>query len=258
MAVAVGFVALSLAVGSSVPPAARLVPALLAAAALAVLWHGPPCRTAGGRARGPGRAVVAAALAVGFSSTWAFGVVLVIGSAMLQQVRGMGPMAAGATFLAFSGAFALAGAAVGRMVRRAGVGTTMGAGMALTVVGLALLALLPVRRRPRGDRGRPRRRRPRPGTGVRRVDHRVARRGAGRLDRRGHRVGADPPPARLGARRGRLGRHRGHRRGGASTAEIADLQRLALRPRRRRGGARLSRPSPPSGPGATTASPSRR
>ncbi len=142
-AVAVGFVALSLAVGSSVPPAARLVPALLAAAALAVLWHGrragrpvvDPAALAGPWSR--------AALAVGFSSTWAFGVVLVIGSAMLQQVRGMGPMAAGTTFLAFSGAFALAGAAVGRMVRRAGVGTTMGAGMALTVVGLALLALLP-------------------------------------------------------------------------------------------------------------------
>ncbi len=142
-AVAVGFVALSLAVGSSVSAAARLVPALLAVAALTVLWRGrrngrpvvEPAALAGPWSR--------AALAVGFSSTWAFGVVLVIGSALLQQVRGMGPMAAGVTFLAFSGAFALAGAAVGRMVRRAGVGTTMGTGMALTVVGLALLALLP-------------------------------------------------------------------------------------------------------------------
>jgi MFS family permease len=142
-AVAVGFVALSLAVGSSVSAAARLVPALLAVAALTVLWCGrrngrpvvEPAALAGPWSR--------AALAVGFSSTWAFGVVLVIGSALLQQVRGMGPMAAGATFLAFSGAFALAGAAVGRLVRRAGVGTTMGVGMALTVVGLGSLALLP-------------------------------------------------------------------------------------------------------------------
>ena len=205
-AVAVGFVALSLAVGSSVPPAARLVPALLAAAALAVLWHGrragrpvvDPAALAGPWSR--------AALAVGFSSTWAFGVVLVIGSAMLQQVRGMGPMAAGTTFLAFSGAFALAGAAVGRMVRRAGVGTTMGAGMALTVVGAGAAGPAPVRRRPRGDPGGPGRRRPRPGPGVRRVDHRVAGGGARRLDRRGHRLGADPPAARLGARRGRVGR----------------------------------------------------
>ena len=142
-AVAVGFVALSLAVGSSVSATARLVPALLAMAALLVLWrgrrHGRPVVEAAALAGPWSRA----ALAVGFSSTWAFGVVLVIGSALLQQVRGMGPMAAGATFLAFSGAFALAGAAVGRLVRRAGVGTTMGAGMALTVVGLALLAVLP-------------------------------------------------------------------------------------------------------------------
>jgi len=143
VAVAVGFVALSLAVGSSVPPAARLVPALIALAALAALWAGhrrgrpvvDPTALAGPWSR--------AALAVGFASTWAFGVVLVVGSALLQQVRGMGPMAAGVTFLAFSGAFAVAGAFVGRMVRRAGVGSTMGAGMALTVVALGLLAVLP-------------------------------------------------------------------------------------------------------------------
>lgn len=143
VAVAVGFVSLSLAVGSSVPPAARLVPALLAGVSLAVLWVGhrrarpvvDPTALAGPWSH--------AALGVGFSSTWAFGVVLVVGSALLQQVRGMGPMAAGATFLAFSGAFALAGAVVGRMVRRAGVGTAMGIGMALTIAGLGLLALLP-------------------------------------------------------------------------------------------------------------------
>jgi MFS family permease len=142
-AVAVGFVALSVAVGSSVSAAARLVPALLALAALVVLWrghrHGRPAVDPGALSGPWSRA----ALAVGFSSTWAFGVVLVIGSALLQQVRGMGPMAAGVTFLAFSGAFAVAGAAVGRLVRRAGVGHTMSAGMALTVAGLALLALLP-------------------------------------------------------------------------------------------------------------------
>ncbi len=144
VAVAVGFVALSASVGSAVSPAARLVPAVLAVGAGLVLWRGhrrgrpvvDPGALAGPWSR--------AALAVGFSSTWAFGVVLVIGSALLQQVRGMGPMAAGVTFLAFSGAFALAGAAVGRLVRRSGTGTTMGAGLALTVAGVGLLAVLPV------------------------------------------------------------------------------------------------------------------
>ncbi len=144
VAVAVGFAALSLAVGSTVGPLARLAPAAVALASAGLLWSDhrrgrpvvDPRAVAGPWSR--------SALVVGFSSTWAFGVVLVVGSALLQQVRGLDPLESGLVFLAFSASFAVAGAAVGRMVGRSGLGSTMGLGMVATVTSLVVLGALPL------------------------------------------------------------------------------------------------------------------
>jgi MFS family permease len=141
VAVAVGFVALSLAVGSSATAAARLAPVAIALACVAVLVrehrrHRPVVDpdAVGGRWS-------QAAMVVGFCSTWSFAATLVVGSAVLQQGRGMSPLAAGATFLAFSGAFAVAGAAVGRLVRNTGIGTALVAAMLVAAAGTAAFAL---------------------------------------------------------------------------------------------------------------------
>ena len=82
------------------------------------------------------------ALAAAFTSTWGFGVTLVVVSAYLQQVRGFSALEAGVTFLAFSGAFALAGTVNGPAVRRLGLTTTLVAAMVACAAGFALLATI--------------------------------------------------------------------------------------------------------------------
>ena len=140
LALGVGFVAVSLAVGASSGPLARLVPFVIALACAAVLLrehrrHRPVVTPAA--VEGPWSQ---AALAVGFCSTWAFAATIVVGSGLLQDVRGMTPLQAGVTFLAFSGAFALAGAAVGRLVRSAGPGRAMAVAMVVAAAGTLALA----------------------------------------------------------------------------------------------------------------------
>ena len=82
------------------------------------------------------------ALVVAFTSTWGFGVTLVVVSAYLQQVRGLSALEAGVTFLAFSGAFALAGTANSVAVRRLGLTATLVVAMAACAAGFALLATM--------------------------------------------------------------------------------------------------------------------
>lgn len=142
VAVAVGFVALSLAVGSSVGAAARLAPIVVALVCVSVLVREHRLRRPVVDPDAVGGRWSRAALVVGFCSTWSFAATLVVGSAVLQQGRGMSPLAAGATFLAFSGAFAVAGAAVGRLVRSAGIGAALVAAMLVAAAGTAAFAVI--------------------------------------------------------------------------------------------------------------------
>ncbi len=146
-AVGVAYVAVSIAAsgtgGSEWLTPSRSIPLVVAVGALLVWWTR---RRRGERVIDPATLSgpwSGTALAVGFTSTWSFGVTLVVVSQQLQDVRGLGPSAAGVTFLAFSGAFALAGTFNGRLVRRSGVRTVMAAAMALCTVGLVMCALIP-------------------------------------------------------------------------------------------------------------------
>lgn len=141
VAVAVGFVTLSLAVGASGTAAARLAPVVVALACVGVLAREHRRRRPVVDPDAVGGRWSRAALAVGFCSTWSFAATLVVGSAVLQQGRGMSPLAAGATFLAFSGAFAVAGAVVGRLVRATGIGTALVAAMLVAAAGTAAFAV---------------------------------------------------------------------------------------------------------------------
>ncbi len=79
---------------------------------------------------------------VAASSTWAFGVTLVYATVYLEQEARLGPFVAGACFAAYCAAFAVAGPAVGPLVRRWGLLPSLAASMAFGTVGLVALALL--------------------------------------------------------------------------------------------------------------------
>nr|WP_249420225.1 MFS transporter [Rhabdothermincola salaria] len=146
-AVAVAFVGISLAAsragGGSWLSVATLVP--LAAAGGAVAFVVARGRRGARPVLDPaalGARWSRSALAVAFTSTWGFGVTLVVVSAYLQQVRGLSALEAGVTFLAFSGAFALAGTVNSLAVRRLGVSTTLVVAMLGCAAGFALLTTM--------------------------------------------------------------------------------------------------------------------
>jgi MFS family permease len=137
-AVAAGFVAVSVVAGRLGNPdwwgPVTLAAAVVAGVAVALLARHRHDVVAPEALAGPWCRV---ALAVAFTSTWGFGVTLVVIGQYLQRIRGLDPATAGAVFLGFSVAFAAAALASGSVVRRAGVRRTLVLAMAVASLGLA-------------------------------------------------------------------------------------------------------------------------
>jgi MFS family permease len=137
-AVAVGFVAVSVVAGRLGSPTwwgpVTLGAAVVAGIAVALVARHRHDVVAPGALAGPWCGL---ALAVAFSSTWGFGVTLVVIGQYLQRIRGFDPASAGAVFLGFSVAFAFAGLASGAVVQRLGIRRTLVLAMAVAALGLA-------------------------------------------------------------------------------------------------------------------------
>ncbi len=84
----------------------------------------------------------AGASVVAFIGNWMFGVILFFLTLYLQNVLDLGPLAAGAVFLAFSVPLVVMSPVGGRLVSRFGSRDLMAVGMALVGVGMAFFVLI--------------------------------------------------------------------------------------------------------------------
>jgi MFS family permease len=84
----------------------------------------------------------AGASVVAFIGNWMFGVILFFLTLYLQNVLDLGPLAAGAVFLAFSVPLVVMSPIGGRLVSRFGSQDLMAVGMALVGIGMLLFALI--------------------------------------------------------------------------------------------------------------------
>ena len=84
----------------------------------------------------------AGASVVAFIGNWMFGVILFFLTLYLQNVLDLGPLAAGAVFLAFSVPLVVMSPIGGRLVSRFGAQDLMAVGMALVGIGMLLFALI--------------------------------------------------------------------------------------------------------------------